>query len=248
MKHLILFGLIILICLQSCENSDDVTNNDYSNKNEILLPTDSPRGLAFDGEYLWYSDDSLKTLNKISSDGDILKTIELDGCNITDFDFYQNYIWCINDTTVLYDTTIFSSPFSCIYKYSNTGKRLDSILIQGSINPQEPEFTGIAACDSVIYFSTNQGYSSSICCINIESEEITEFSYQYMNGLTLHNDTIFAIDKSYTLNNRIVNLDSEYQIIVDNIVTLNYEATDLVFIDDEIWICDRENKILRKIE
>ncbi len=101
----LLLIVIISICIYSCEKSNEEDDN-YSNVSEINIPTDSPRGLAFDGEYLWYSDDSLQCLNKISNNGSILKTIQLTDCKITGFDFYDNYIWCINDTTVQYDTTI----------------------------------------------------------------------------------------------------------------------------------------------
>ncbi|SHJ49917.1 hypothetical protein SAMN05444280_12122 [Tangfeifania diversioriginum] len=52
MKQTIILGIIILISFQSCEKDDDILENDYSIKSEITLPTDSPRGLAFDGEYL----------------------------------------------------------------------------------------------------------------------------------------------------------------------------------------------------
>ena len=59
----ILFLLIYLlsIVIISCEKSDE-QNNNYTIVSEISIPTDSPRGLAYDGEYLWYSDDSLNCL------------------------------------------------------------------------------------------------------------------------------------------------------------------------------------------
>ena len=138
MKNLIYIGLIVGIILQSCDKDNDFSNRDYCNIDEIELQTNYARGLAYDGDYLWYSDDSLNTLNKISSNGVILETIELNNCNVTDFEFYNSYIWCINDSTVLMDTTISAFPFSCIYKYSKVGERLDSILIQASVNPQRP--------------------------------------------------------------------------------------------------------------
>ena len=92
MKQTIILGIIILIGFQSCEKDDDNLNNDYSIKSEITLPTDSPRGLAFDGEYLWYSDDSNNSLNKISNNGTILKTIDLNNCKITGFEFSVVFI------------------------------------------------------------------------------------------------------------------------------------------------------------
>lgn len=248
MKQTIILGLIVLIGFQSCEKNNDTSDNDYSSKNKILLPTDSPRGLAFDGEYLWYSDDSNNSINKISSNGTILKTIDLKDCIITGFEFYDNFIWCINDTTVLNDTTISYFPFSCIYKYSKTGERIDSILIQASVNPKRPEFLGITINDSKIFCSSNQGYSSCLYSIDFENGEMTSLQYHFLTGLTIHNDTIFAIDKSYSHNNRIVCFDSEYKTIDDKTMDIEYVACDLAFANNDLWICDRENKILRKIE
>jgi hypothetical protein len=66
--------------------------------------------------------------------------------------------------------------------------------------------------------------------------------------LTFYNDTLYAIDRSDVSYDRVVNFDSDYMLIVDNAIDLDYDATDLVFINDEIWICDRDNKMLRKIE
>lgn len=248
MKQLIILGFIILIGLQSCEKNNDNSINDYSSKNEITIPTESPRGLAFDGEYLWYSDDSDNNLYKLSSNGTILETLDLNDCKITGFEFYDNYIWCINDTTVLNDTTISHYPFSSIYKYSKTGERLDTILIQASVNPQRPEFIGITISDSKIIGSSNQGWSSCLYSMDFENKEKTMLQYHYLTGLTTHNDTIFAIDRSNINKNRIVCFDSEYKMIEDKSIDIEYVASDLAYANNDLWICDRENKILRKIE
>lgn len=248
MKQFIILGFIVLIGLQSCEKNNDNLDNDYSSKNEIKLPTDSPRGLAFDGEYLWYSDDSNNSLHKLSSNGTILETIDLNDCKITGFEFYDNHIWCINDTTVLNDTTISHYPFSCIYKCSKNGERIDSILIQASVNPERPEFLGITINDSKIFGSTNQGWSSCLYSIDFENKEKIMLQYHYLTGLTTHNDTIFAVDKSNINKNRIVCFDSEYKIIENKAIDIEYVASDLAFVNNDLWICDRENKILRKIE
>jgi hypothetical protein len=248
MKHSIILGLIVLIWFQSCEKENEVIDNDYSSKSEITLPTESPRGLAFDGEYLWYSDDSDKSLYKLSSTGTILETIDLNDCKITGFEFYDNYIWCINDTTVLNDTAISHYPFSCIYKYSKTGERIDSILIQASVNPQYPEFLGITINDAKIFGSSNQGWSSCLYSVDFENEEKTMLQYHYLTGLTTHNDTIFAVDRSNINKNKIVCFDLEYKNIEDKAFEIEYIASDLAFTQNDLWICDRENKILRKIE
>ncbi len=93
----------LIIGIYSCDKPEESTNN-YSNIFEIILPTDSPRGLAYDGDFLWYSDDSLNTINKISSNGNILETISITNCSLTGFEFHNNSIWCINDKTVLFDS------------------------------------------------------------------------------------------------------------------------------------------------
>ena len=70
MKYTISLVLVILIGIQSCEKDKNVSNKKYSDKDEIVLLTNSsPRGLAFDGECIWYSDDSLRTLNKMVEKG-----------------------------------------------------------------------------------------------------------------------------------------------------------------------------------
>lgn len=248
MKQTIILGLIVLIGLQSCEKDNNTSDNDYSSKNEIILPTDSPRGLAYDGEYLWYSDGSYNSLNKLSSNGTILSTINLTDCKITGFEFYNNYIWCINDTTILNDTTISHYPFSSIYKYSKTGERLDTVLIQASVNPQRPEFIGITIFDSKIIGSSNQGWSSCLYSVDFVDNEKTFLQFHYLTGLTTHNDTIFAVDRSDINKNRIVCFDSEYKIIEDKSINIEYVASDLAYANNDLWICDRVNKILRKIE
>ncbi|SHJ49949.1 hypothetical protein SAMN05444280_12123 [Tangfeifania diversioriginum] len=72
--------------------------------------------------------------------------------------------------------------------------------------------------------------------------------YHYLTGLTTHNDTIFAVDISYSNNNRIVCFDSEYKTIDDKTIDIAYDASDLAYANNDLWICDRENKMLRKIE
>lgn len=131
------------------------------------------------------SDVKLIDLVLPKSYGMILKTIDLHDCRITGFEFQDDYIWCINDTTVLYDTTISHYPFSCIYKYSKIGEQLD---------------------------------------------------------------TIFAVDRSNINMNRIVCFDSDYKKIEDNAFDIDYVASDLAYTNNGLWICDRKNKILRKIE
>lgn len=248
MKQIVILGLIILIGLQSCEKDKDNLDNDYSSISEITLPTDSPRGLAFDGEYLWYSDDSDNRLRKLSSNGTILETIDLNDCKITGFEFYDNNIWCINDTTVLNDTTISHYPFSCIYKYSKTGERIDSILIEASVNPQRPEFIGITINDSKIFGSTNQGYSSCLYSIDFDNEEKIDLQFHYLTGLTTHNDTIFAVDRCNINKNQVVCFDSEYKKIENKSFDIESIASDLAYANNDLWICDRENKILRKVK
>ena len=240
--------LIVMISFWACEKAGNEKNNDYSTKNEIILPTDSPRGLAFDGEYLWYSDDLEQSLYKISSNGDILIKVDLNDCHITGFDFYNDFIWCMNDTTVLYDTTISHYPFSCIYKLSLAGEKLDSILIQASVNPQRPEFLGITICDSKIYGSTNQGYSSCLYSVDFENEEKTFLQYHYLTGLTTKNDSIYGIDRSHLNKNRIAPFDLNYQLIEDKVIEISFQATDLVFVNTDLWVCNREERKLKKIE
>jgi len=248
MRHIELLLIVFLfIGFYSCEKSDEQDEN-YGNVSEINIPTDSPRGLAFDGNYLWYSDDSLKCLYKISNNGSILKTIQMTDCKLTGFDFYDNCIWCINDTTVLYDTTISHYPFSCIYKLSLTGEKLDSILVQASVNPQKPEFLGLTVNNSMIYGSSNQGWSSCLYRIDLESKEKTFLQYHYLTGLTTKNDTIYGIDRSYLNKNRIAPFDSDYQLIDDKVIEINFQATDLVFVNNDLWICDREERKLKKIK
>jgi len=247
MRHIKLILIVFLVTgIYSCEKSIEQIN-DYYNVNVIDLPTVSPRGLAFDGNYLWYSDDSLNCLYKISSKGSILKTIKVTNCKITGFDFYDNFIWCINDTTVFYDTTISHYPFSCIYKLSLAGEKLDSIL-QASINPQKPEFLGLTINNSTIYGSSNQGYGSCLYKIDIESNEKTFLQYHYLTGLTVKNDTLYGIDRGHLNLNRIGPFDSYYQIIEDKVIEINFQATDLVFVNNDLWICDREKRQLKKIE
>lgn len=239
---IILFSLII-----SCEKSDE-KDNDYDNESVIDLPTDSPRGLAYDGNYLWYSDDSLDCLYKISEKGDILKTISLSNSDITGFEFYNNHIWCINDTTVFYDTTISHYPFSCIYELSMEGDKLDSVLIQASGNPQKPEFLGLTVFNSNLYGTTNQGYSSHIYKIDLNSKEKLFLQYQYLSGLTVHNDTIYVIDKSQANMDRIVPLDNDCNLIEIKAIEINFQATDLAYFNNHIWVCVSQEKKLKKIK
>jgi hypothetical protein len=249
MRHIeiIILFVFLMLGINSCEKSDQ-GDNTYSDLNEIDIPTDSPRGLAFDGNYLWYSDDSLNCLYKISNTGSILRTVKINKCKVTGFDFYESCIWCINDTTVLNDTTISHYPFSCIYKLTLTGEKMDSILIEGSVNPQRPEFIGMTVCGSKIYGSTNQGWSSCLYEINLTSKEKIFLQYHNLTGLTTKNDTIYGIDRSYINKNRIAPFDSDHQIIEDKVIEISFQATDLVFINNDLWVCDREAKKLKRIK
>lgn len=245
MKHVIILALIALVAFQACENEKSSKNNDYSDRDEISINTPSPGWLGYDGDYLWYSDDSLHTLNKVSPDGNILKTIGLENYHNTDFDFYNNYIWCINDNSYPYN---YNPSFSCIYKYSMAGKLLDSVLLENSGDPTKPGFVGVAVCDSMIYCAKNQGYSSGLYGFSFNSGNMNFLKFQYFEGMTIHNDTIFAIDKSSAGKKRIVCLDSDYNIIENHIINIDYDAEDVAFVNDDIWICDRKNRKLIKVK
>ncbi len=237
------FILSILFMFFSCEVTNTTKNNNYQDVQEIQLPTDSPWGIAYDGDYLWYSDDSLNSLYKISEQGEILRTISLPEVHLTGFDFYKNNIWCINDTTVMYDKTISTFPFSCIYKVSLTGQITDSILVKASVNPQKPELLDIVIKDFAIYGSTHQGYSSCLYKINLNSRKQTFLHYYFLSGLTIYNDTIYSI-----YNGSLVPFDSDYEIMHDKAVKINSPANDLVFVKNELWVCDRKNRKLRKVK
>ena len=248
MRHIKLFLIVFLVIgIYSCEKSTDQVG-DYNNVDVIDLPTASPRGLAFDGNYLWYSDDSLNCFYKISNTGNILKTIKVTNCKITGFDFYDNFIWCIHDTTVLYDTTVSHYPYSCMYKLSLAGEKLDSILVQASGNPQRPEFIGLTINNSTIFGSSNQGYSSCLYKIDIESNEKTFLQYHRLSGLTTKNDTLYGIDRSQANIDRITPFDTDYQIIEDKAIEISFQATDLVFVNNDLWVCDRKERKLKKIK
>ena len=238
--------VILLIGIYSCEKADEQLNN-YGIVSEINLPTHSPRGLAFDGNYLWYSDDSLNCLYKISNDGSILKTIKMTGCKLTGFDFYDNNILCNNNKIVLYDTLISPHPFLCIYKLSLAGEKLDSILVQTS----RLELLGLAVCKSVIYGTMyyKHSYGAYLFHTDFESKRIGIIQFHWLTGLTTKNDTIYGIDKSSSnLKDRIVPLDSDFKIIEDRAVYIDSPATDLVFVNNDLWICDREARKLRKLK
>jgi hypothetical protein len=247
MKHLITIWILLLVGLSSCE-TNTINKPNYSGISEISLPTESPRGLAFDGEFLWYSDEQDKALYKVSEDGSIIETIDLAGCQITGFEFQNDFIWCINDSTVLHDTTISHYPFSCVYKYSKQGERLDSILIQGSVNPQRPDLIGITFMNSLIFISTYRGYSSCLISVDPEQKTTAFLHYHLLKGLTSKCDTIFGIDKAHIEFSNIVKLDSAYNIIEEVVSDLAFQASDLAFVGDDLWICDVENGKLLKIE
>ena len=256
MKHSeLLLIVFVSIWIFSCEKSNDqyfyFSNNhdaQYWNVCEITLPTNSPLGLAFDGMYLWYSDDALNCLNKISDEGKILKTIRMPGCRLTDFDFSNGYIWCINDTTVGHETvTEAHYPLSCIYKLSLAGKKLDSILL-GHPESKRPIFLGMTIIDSTIYFSTNQGYSSALRNIDSESKQVRILHYCLLAGLTAKKDTIYVIDIQHASRTRIAPIDKDYNIIEDKAIEISFRATDLVFINNDLWVCDRKERKLKKIK
>lgn len=244
--HTVIIYFLFALFLYSCESTSE-TPKDYSDVTEIDLPTDSPRGLAFDGNFLWYSDDSLKCLFKVSYQGKIIDTISLENCHPTGFDFWDGQIWCINDSTVLRDTLISHYPFSCIYRLSLTGEILDSILLEGSVNPVKPEFPGLAVCDSSIYISTNQGWSSALYRIDPRTGKSTFLQYCNFIGLTARSDTLYGIDISYRDRCLIGPLDGDYALIYEKLIEPGYKVTDLAFIEDDLWVCDRDSKKLKRL-
>jgi hypothetical protein len=239
--------VVFFIGIYSCDKKDEQSEN-YGNVSEINLPTHSPRGLAFDGNHLWYSDDSLSSLFKVSDKGSILETIKLPGCKLTGFDFYDNYIWCNNDNIVLYDTSISLNPFLCIYKLSLEGEKLDSILIRTSPDPYRLELSGLTVCNSVIYGTMYiYSYSDYLFRTDFKNKKVGSLGNRLFTGLTTKNDTIYAIDKGYS-KDRIGPLDSNFEIIEDRVIYTDFQATDLVFVNNDLWICDREARKLRKLK
>jgi len=176
----ILFILLTTSCKKNIKEYSDSGQINYNQYNEIQIPTTSPRGLAYDGKFLWYSDDSLNSFFKISDKGEIFETIRMPDCRLCGFEFYENYIYCYNDTIVDFNPTD-TSLYCCIYKLSKTGLKVDTFLLSYK-NAPYLEYMGITIRDSIIYGTRRAGFNSNIFKVDMKTKTVSRLAW----GINTH--------------------------------------------------------------
>jgi len=169
-----LFSIVILVLIVLIYSpAYSMDPSDYDIIRSFPSPGPSPVGLAWDGEYLWVSDDSTDTIYKVSSlDGSVVSSFDSPGSDPKDLAWDGTNLWAVEGTEVT------------MYKLNPaSGDTLTSIHLD-IYNPGGDwtiTLYGLAWDGSHLFYSyiiTKDGsisFSNKIQRINPQTKEIDEY-------------------------------------------------------------------------
>jgi hypothetical protein len=218
--------------------------------------------LAYDGQALWVGDDSLGVICELGVDGEVLRSVETECRNVKGMTFQGGSLWVVSDAAVkdtliysAWDSTYGSYPFYCVYRIDvRDGSKLDSLrFISPYPNRQEDFLWGIAWYNGRLYVSYNGGYGPCTLEIDPQTEEITaDLCCAHPCGLASINGTLWCV--------RMTRLDGAGDLLMPldirdgwahELRDLGYElgfcATDMAFDGENMWLCDRDARKIKKM-
>ena len=205
-------------------------------------PGPSPQGLAWDGAYLWLSDDSTDTIYKINpQDGSVLFSFDSPGPEPKGLTSDTTHIWSLDDS------------LRYIYKLNKeTGAVIDSISFPVEINYLNTEglqFHGLTWDGRYFYTNFKAGWSSSIIRINPNDSEVDISFFCDAEDLAFDGACLWCVDSQ----------DGHYKGFIEKrelpygtrsayFRTPGYYPTGLTFDGNYLWITDNGTDSLYKIQ
>lgn len=247
--HKFFICFIVLFLFISCKDEDNLPPNPYE-------PV-SPWGITFDGENLWVTDNGLSMIYKIDLELNLKDSFAIAKPYIRGIAFLNDKLWIVSDSSVG-DSTGDFFVYDIYYVYGinrSNGTIVDSILIflPQSGMPDGYFLWGIGSFNSNLYVSYNGGWGDCMLEIDLQSKETKTLCCAHPLGMTVINDTLWCARHG---SNYLVPIVISYPSVgpspsSDEITSLRYElgfqATDLAFDGEDVWVVDRGSSLIRKI-
>ena len=162
--------------------------------NKILAsfptPGPSPQGLAWDGEYIWMSDDSTDTIYKLDpQDGSVILSFPSPGPESKGMTSDTTYIWCLDDS------------LRHIYKLDKeTGAALDSIPFPAEVDympTADLPFYGVTWDGEYLWISFFAGWSSKILRIDTNAGTVDRSFFCDAEDLAFDGVYLWNVDSQH---------------------------------------------------
>jgi len=206
-------------------------------------PGSSPQGLAWDGEYIWMSDDSTDTIYKLDPwDGSVLLSFASPGPKSISMTSDTTSIWCLDDS------------LRYIYKLDKeTGAAQDSIPFPAEVEwlpTAEFPFYGVAWDGHYFYVNFEAGWSSQIVRMDVENDTAYRFSYTSGSSRDLTYDGVYIWN---SCNGRGLKKGWVAQYTYqgrrqDRFDTPGYYPTGVTYDGNTFWVTDNSTDSLYQIE
>lgn len=210
----------------------------YTIVQKFPSPGPSPQGLAWDGDFLWVSDDSMRMIYKLHPvDGSIISSFNSPGSCPRGLTWDGNYLWCSDNDSVK------------IFKIDIIAGAVISSIPATANNP--PQIHGLTWDGQYLYYCFEAGWSSQIMKIDIADTITTFFTYTtgFPKGLAFDGKSIWNC--SDAKGSRIGWID-QYDYInglwLNAFDTPGFYPTGLTFDGNYFWIVDNSIDSLFQIE
>ncbi len=230
---------------------------------QIDAPGIHPWNLTYHDGNIWVSDDSLNRIYKISEEGTVLDSIQIENCSLRGLTFKNDALWVINNKsigdTVLYrEADSIRMPLYSMYALDkDTGEKSDSILFMGEYS-RHVDFFGLQYFHSKFYLSFNGGWGPAMFEIDPYDGTRLDICCAHPCGMTIMNDTLWSVrqdsmdGRGNSVTPLIISLgqDSTLSSITlwDKRCYLNFCALGICFDGDHLWILDVDSKKINKME
>ncbi len=235
--------ILLLIVLHSPAYSSD-----YDIIRSFPSPGPSPKGLAWDGEYLWNSDNSTDTIYKLNpSDGSVVSSFDSPGSDPRGLTWDGEYLWAVEGEEVtIYklnpaDGDTLSSLHPDIYHSENSYVILSGIAWDGSK----------LFYSFFIMLDTLYTYSCMIQRINPVNCEIDEWDcYEIAQDLTYDGTYLWhaSWNLGYPNHGYVIKREMPYYKPTEHFRTPGYSPTGLTWDGTYLWLADDEADSLYQIE
>jgi len=179
--HVLLCGftLVMIILLNSTAYCMDPSDYDIDILRSFLSPGPSPQGLAWDGEYLWVSDDSTDTIYSINHlNGSINSSFSSPGSEPKGITYDGMYLWNIDNNA------------RKIFKLNPE----DGSVINFLELPEEYPFTGLTWDGTYLWSAYLAGWSSRVVRIDPVNGNIDTSFYCDAEGLAFDGTYLWNVD------------------------------------------------------
>ena len=204
-------------------------------------PGPSPQGLAWDGAYLWLSDDSTDTIYKINpQDGSVLLSFDSPGPEPKGLTSDTTHIWSLDDS------------LRYIYKLNKeTGAVIDSLEFPAEVNyisTIEFHFRGLAWDGNYLWISYLAGWSSSAVRINPGNGDVDTSFFCYAEDIAFDGTYLWNVSQNGSYKGFIEKREIPSGRLISIFRSPGYYPTGLTFDGTYFWLADIGTDSLYQIQ